>query len=834
MKLPVLLSNPRLSLRSLVLGGAIALALRPAAISAEPSAGATDLVRDGVAKSEIVISATPARMTRFAANELQNYVERISGAKLPIVTEPSGAGIIPIYVGISDGTKKLNLETEGLRHGAYREAAGADWLALLGPDKDFEPIEPWGRNRGDQDRVNQEFDKITKDTFVNNFGRLYTTYFESLGLWEHDDRGTVNAVYGFLRNLGVRWYAPGDIGEVVPKSATISLPAEGNRAVVPDFPLRRITFFHEFLGKPELSLWGLRLGLNAGHDLVGITQFSHGMKFVTGRDEMKEKHPEFYALWNGERATDHKGAGAPSLGAPGLKEKHLAYARSIFDHYQEPMISIDVVDGFGRGISETDAGLDTPERGAAGSMSDYVWGYLDSVARELYKSHPDRMVSALAYSSYGLPPEKIETMSPNIALVEARWRSNFYDEEIRTKHRELREAWLARLPSKMYFTHDYYLYSTPERYGRPTFFPRLIARDLREMKGVSLGDNIEVYDHRPDRKDELKYDEFAIEHLNIYVTSRLWWNADLDLDAVLDEYYTSYYGPVRDEMKAYIEYSEANWPKMRQDAEIIRQSLDLLEKARAAVESGTIYAERVDRIYNHTKNPMETVITNLNRKRNDDLAYRVLVASHSSREPMAKNTIDGILEPEFWPELRIAHLAASAPGLPAAPPTRFQMLRDADFLYLGIHCTEPDMEGIVNTSSTNDDPTILGGDYVSIILETNSHSYYEIAVNPAGAVLEIDHAADGEVKWASGSTIAVHRGEGFWSVEMRIPIAGEGAATLDPLMGIEGSKPREMYPWYFNVARQRVRGDNVQFSAFSPTGEANLNKIEAAARLWGK
>lgn len=834
MKLPILPPKPRLSLRSLVLGAAILAALLPPAVSAEGRDGSTDLVRDGGANSEIVLSATPARMTRFAASELQSYVERISGAKLPIVTEPSGEGIIPIYVGISDGTEKLDLQTEGLRHGAYREAAGSDWLALLGPDKDFEPIEPWGRSRGDRDRVNQEFDKITGDTFYNNFGRMYTRYFENLGVWEYDDRGTLNAVYGFLRNLGVRWYAPGDIGEAVPKSATISLPAEGNRTVVPDFPLRRISFYHEHLGKPELSLWGLRLGLNAGHDLIGITQMSHGMKFVLMRDEMKEKHPEFYALWDGERATDHKGQGAPSLGAPGLKEKHLAYARSIFDHYQEPMISIDVVDGFGRGISETDAALETPERGTSGSMSDYVWGYLDSVARELYKSHPDRMVSALAYSSYALPPEKIEMMSPNLALVETRWRSNFHDEDIRAKHREFRETWLERLPSKMYFTHDYYLYSTPERYGRPTFFPRLIARDLREMKGISMGDNIEVYDHRPDRKDELNYDEFAIEHLNIYVTSRLWWNADLDLDAILDDYYTSYYGPVSDEMKAYIEYSEANWPKMRQDAEVIQQSLDLLEEARAAVEPGTIYAERVNRIYNYTKDPMETVITNLNRKRNDDLAYRVLVAGQSNREPMAENPIDGILEPEFWPEARISYLKATAPGLPPAPPTRFQMLRDADFLYLGIHCDEPDMKGIGTASTSDDDPAILEGDYVNVILETNSRSYYEIAVNPAGAVLEIDHGADGEVKWASGSTIAVHRGEGFWSVEMRIPIAGEGAATLDPLMGIEGSKPRDMYPWYFNVGRQRVRGDRVQFSAFSPTGEADLNQIEAAARLWGK
>lgn len=60
------------------------------------------------------------------------------------------------------------------------------------------------------------------------------------------------------------------------------------------------------------------------------------------------------------------------------------------------MLSRDVVDGFSYRISEEDSSQATPERGWAGSMSDYVWGYVDAVARELYKSHPDRMVSGLA------------------------------------------------------------------------------------------------------------------------------------------------------------------------------------------------------------------------------------------------------------------------------------------------------------------------------------------------------------------------------------------------------------------------------------------------------
>jgi len=63
--------------------------------------------------------------------------------------------------------RRLVLATDALKHGAFLMASGEDWLALLGPDKDFVPIEPWGRDRSPKEtaRVNGEWDNITGDTF---------------------------------------------------------------------------------------------------------------------------------------------------------------------------------------------------------------------------------------------------------------------------------------------------------------------------------------------------------------------------------------------------------------------------------------------------------------------------------------------------------------------------------------------------------------------------------------------------------------------------------------------------------------------------------------------
>jgi hypothetical protein len=55
------------------------------------------LVDDGKAYAEIIISDSPARSTRLAAAELQTYVAKISGARLPIRAEAEDGTLFIIY-----------------------------------------------------------------------------------------------------------------------------------------------------------------------------------------------------------------------------------------------------------------------------------------------------------------------------------------------------------------------------------------------------------------------------------------------------------------------------------------------------------------------------------------------------------------------------------------------------------------------------------------------------------------------------------------------------------------------------------------------------------------
>ncbi len=793
------------------------------------------IAENGQSGAEIIFAENPARMTKLAVRELQDYIKKISGVELPALTEPGNAPV-KIYVGVSRFTDALGLSTQGLAHGAFRMASGTNWLALLGPDRDFVPMEPYGHH----DDWNKDKHRASKDWDTVNEGEYYGfPYYRmglhlhapELGVWLTDDAGTLNAVYEYLRSLGVRWYFPGELGEIVPEMKSIPLP-ETNRTVAPDFPMRRFGYWSN---TTETILWNLRLGANFGQEMMGLTQNCHGSKWVYLRDEVKKAHPDWYSLKRGKRATDHSYGGAPCFSSEGLFQQNLKFARMMFDVRNEPMLSLDACDGYGSLMCECPLcqGLGTPERGGLGAMSDYVWGYVNRVATELYKTHPDRKVSGLSYSSYRLPPEKIDQLSPNLALVLCQTRSNFYDDKTRDENRALRQDWLAKLPSKEMYIYDYYLQSRPSTFAAiPVYFLHLIAEDLRSLKGISKGDMIEVYQHA--NPSQYTWHALAVMHLNLYVTSRLWWDADQDLDSLLDEFYTLFYGPAAKEMKTFIEYSEANWPMMMKDAEVIAQTLTLLSEAQRAA-GNTIYGTRVDLVADYCK-PLKELETRLGKGRVNVPQARALPSS------MKGEALDGNLDDKtHWPAVRVSPLYDVETGVTTGSRrgqnrTTFQVFWGGDdALYFGIRCSEPDMTNLNVTATQNDDPAIWAGDYIELLIETQTHSYYRIAVNPAGVLTDVDmsEGGDGNLTWASQAEAAVQHGPDGWTVEVRVPWA-EMARDIDPQTGIDGRKPSLIYPWSINVCRQRVRGDKVERAAWSPTGTTQFDDVSKFGTVFVK
>jgi len=227
-------------------------------------------------------------MVVMAALELQYYLELISGARLPIVSVPSGTWPVRIFIGHSPYTDSLGVSGEGLRYGAFRMLSGADWLVLLGDDYDFspDPVEPWARIHSDRPRAQAVWDKLTVSLADRKWGHPFKSTFKGwwnpknyndimskrygsdnrdlwnprnltwsreyqgpgtgAGFWLQDRGGSLNAVYEFLRSLGARSY----------------------------------TWYNYSGFSFEDVIWARRTGMNSAYDVLGNMGYAHGLTLV--------------------------------------------------------------------------------------------------------------------------------------------------------------------------------------------------------------------------------------------------------------------------------------------------------------------------------------------------------------------------------------------------------------------------------------------------------------------------------------------------------------------------------------------------------------------------
>ncbi len=818
-------------------------------MATKPAFGETFLVKEGQPLANIVIAEKPPRMVKLAAKELQAYIEKISGAKLAITNAPGTSVPAHIYVGRSAETDTLKITDEGLKYGAFKMVSGDNWLALVGHDSDHTPPMPYVGSGGaaaipaflkrwDADveaRAQRQGFKLEGEKWYSPYARdIWKEYSQAMGIHEKDERGSLNAVYAFLRDQGVRWYMPGELGEIVPKNKSIELPSV-DKTVRPDFAIRSFyQFYKEFLGASrDEILWQLRLGLNKAPDLFGNSYdvgMAHGIGNVIGREETKQAHPEYYKLENGKRKNDKEIE--PCLSSPGLFASNVKYVRALFELYNEPTVSVMMTDGLGSICRcELCKGKETLERGNNGFASDYIWDYVNRIAREVYKTNPDKMISCLAYGGYRLPPSNIDQLSPNIVVGLCQWRSDAFNDFLPKKKEEtirFREEWLKKIPKghTPFFIYDNYRYAVPGFPGQfsPVYFPHAIAADLRSLKGISLGDYIEVY--RENRKD--LEPGMGVTHLNLYVTTRFLWDADQDVDKMLNEYYTLFYGPAAAEMKAFIEYSEANLMYMSKNIGTIEQIFALLNKAQAKVAPESLYAKRIKLIADHIR-PMKDLRAQLAKGRGPVPEARV---RDCDAQAATNLKLDGKLDDAFWQGLESYELKEVATGRRASCGTRFRMGYAGDNLYIGIECKGSSKTALTNTTPQRDNKAITEGEDVEIMLETQNHSYYHLAISPAGGLLDTDFK-NGNTLWSSNAELATHIEGDSWSVEIRLPIFPPTQADILPLLGVAGDKPSETDPWYFNVCRHAVNEKGAELSAFSPTG-GGFQAPKMFARLYVK
>jgi hypothetical protein len=780
------------------------------------------LVEDGQPRAEIVIGATPTRMQRVAAHEFRQEIEAISGARLPIVTQPSGTAV-PVYIGASTACP---VSAEGLADGAYRIVSGADWLALVGDDRDFEPVGPFARNNGDIPRAQAEWEQIVGAPYGLPAPGLYKHRLklpldgETVEVWGLDERGSFNAVRGFLHRLGARWYWPGELGAVRPSLESIPLPRI-DETVRPDFRLRQFNFRFGVVG-PDTALWAMRLGIRNDERL----QIAHGMATMTNREAVFALHPDWFALYGGKR--DFRPGDSKCqlcYSHDGLFRETVRWARAQLDTYGYETVSIMPPDGY-TSICQCEKcqGKDSPERNERGLLSDYVWEFVNRVAKEIGTSHPKAKVLNCAYGAYTLPPLRIDKLEPNVqvCIVGGRRPLNVAASKAQgeTAPEALQAAWAEKTDLPLLIFENYPFID--RGWYLPGFAARSLVDSVKATKSLSAGEDIWL-----SVRQDFDTAGIGFNHFLVYFTARAYWGGqDVSADAMLREYCRLFYGPAETEMLDFFSFCQDHWLAMETDKAKADEALARFGKAKGKADPASPHGQRLARIDDFLHG-LRRKSVQLGQKRGPVPTVRLVGDAEGV-------VIDGKLDDAYWRNCPVAATGKFRELQTGRAPTfgtSFQAGWQGNHLLFAIRCEERPGEAPHTASTRDDDPAIWHGDVIELEIATESHSYYSIAISPAGHVVDLDRGAPrGQwFGWDAKAQVATRIAEDHWTVEVSLPVTAD---ENDPLHQVLGRKPTQSLPWHVNLCRQRVREDGQEHSALSPTGVESFHEPMKFARLY--
>lgn len=367
---------------------------------------AFQLVKDGKPQATIVVDPQAGKSVRFAAEELQRYVERITGAKLNIATTDDAPAGPRILVGRSAATDALKVAipsgfTRALKEEGYVLKTVGDALIVAG---------------------NDDGPKLKEDP--KNPLSFPTVY-----------KGTLFAVYDLLERFGCRWYYPGEIGEYVPTARDLGVPPLDVTAR-PSFPVRGFWYGlpaanrNDARLKTDMDLWMLRNKFLPYGSILpsagdGSIMAPFKKNWVERKDGQRiiinalfEEHPEYFAMKaDGSRHPEYV-----CLSNPEVVRIAAEYA---IDYFRKNP------DAVGYGYAPPDgaptcecadcraANLGLMQKSPADprvqDISEGFYKFLDQVARIVEKEFPDKWVTTTAYSGRIRPPEAT-TLNGNISV----------------------------------------------------------------------------------------------------------------------------------------------------------------------------------------------------------------------------------------------------------------------------------------------------------------------------------------------------------------------------------------------------------------------------------
>ncbi len=459
------------------------------------------IAEDGRPVATIVTAAGAEPKAVAAAAELQQYVERMSGAKLAVVTDADSPRGSLILVGRSRLTQDLGVPIPSGLTGARREEGyvvrcRGDRLVLAGNDE----------------------------------GPYY---------------GTTYAVDDLLRRLGVRWFMPGEYGEMVPRAPTVTVPELDVREK-PDFIMRN-WWLH---AKPEQAEqereWKLRNRMNPEN--MFATPGDSTARNVVPEGQYFRDHPEYFAL----NADGSRNPYLPNLTHPRAVEIAAATIREYFrSHPEASSYGFAPDDGLPRDYDPETLKLHQgfvdllgrPGVAAEESTTEEWFGFVNRVAAEVRRDLPDVYLATNGYANRNLPPQGVTLDDHLVVMFAAIWSCTLHaydDDHCWQKERQgqILQQWCKLCPNVWVYGYNYQMLVSGLT---PLPETRKLARDLPLLRKWGVIGFL----------DETRNVWAECGIASRYLRAQLEWDADADVEAILQDFYAKWYGGAAEPMRAF-------------------------------------------------------------------------------------------------------------------------------------------------------------------------------------------------------------------------------------------------------------------------------------------
>lgn len=780
-------------------------------------AGEVVLVKEGKAASRIIVKRDAPLPVSFGAKELSDYLEKISGGKLEIASEPAG-GLHNVYIGTLADKELVN-------------AAG---------------IKP---------------EQLKEDGFA-----LSTTGDNTLYIIGQNPRGALYGAYEILKKYGgVRWLVPGPDGEYYSRRKTIAVP-EQKSIHNPYLKIRDVAYYIEInllrwmARNNMMPSWGKNAFINpkTGErtpqaDLldslavsgVATSGNSHILTNLLGGWEPRNlkqnlerlylAHPEYFPLIDGKRVLIKDAVSPnPCISNPALLDlmAENLYSRIKGKYGAEAYVTIGNNDTTVWCECDKCRALDNPEKaGTKGAHSDRYWYMVGKIAERIWQKDPAIKLGGWAYQDFWYPPTKVR-IDPRLRITVSFnnqcWRHSIQDPKCSVNAelcRIMKEWRKTRLPlivnrdeiSTSGTVGSCYLPSEKVLYDNFTQYPDL------GFSGSLFCVPSPFPAFQPWYKDTSPYygknRRWNAMWQTCWLSAQFMWDINRDFGKLYEEANRLYYGKAWEggfkefkqlQTKCFLETpgcigwgQGAPLGRCLDQAGVEAKLKALLEKAVNAAKS-----DPDKRVLAHVLRDKEIFEMTWLAARKEYLQNFKELNIYQRTAPIR---IDGVLEEADWKNADV--LSGFKPGGHTPKDTEIEqtfvrVLYDTNHLYIAVECMEPHPEKIIAGKDVPRDPTGWKtlGDHIELFYNypDMADKYYHLAINSKGGIVDARQisVSNRDTSFRTKAQYAVKVLKDRWILEMAIPTSEIGMNCY------EGAT------WKLNVGRQRkIEGLNTETSS---------------------